>query len=299
MQHVATLISDPSILPLDTRLVGEVAEALASGPRPVGATPDWLAPERAVDLAVSGLEVAAAQAVIREIVDGRPIDFAVLPADARRKHLLICDMDSTIVTNETLDDLAAFAGVGDEVAAITWQSMQGEVDFIDALERRVAMLDGLPATMLEAAYQQVILMPGARTLVRTMRRCGAYTALVSGAFKYFTSRVARTVGFDEEEANELEFTNGRLTGKIIPPIINRDGKVDALLRISGNRGISIADTLAVGDGANDLGMIERAGLGVAFQGKKIVAERAAVRIDHTDLRSLLFIQGFRADEFVD
>ncbi len=297
MQHVATLISDPSVLPLDTRLVDEVAKAIGA-PGATGA-PAWLAPERAVSLEFHGTDPSAAQAQITDIVDDLPIDVAVLPTAGRRKRLLISDMDSTIVRNETLDDLAAFAGVGDEVAAITWQSMRGEVDFIEALEKRVAMLDGLPAAMLEAAFQKVALMPGACTLVRTMRRWGAYTVLVSGAFKYFTTRVARSVGFDEEEANELEIADGRLTGRIVPPIINRDGKVAALMRISSHRGIALADTLAVGDGANDLGMIEHAGLGVAFQGKKIVAERAAVRIDHTDLTSLLYLQGYRADEFAD
>ena len=141
--------------------------------------------------------------------------------------------------------------------------------------------------------------PGARTLVHTLRRHGVHTVLVSGGFNYFTTRVARTVGFEEEEANMLEIAHGRLTGNIVPPIINRDGKVNALLRISGQRGIDIAETMAVGDGANDLGMIARAGLGVAFRGKQIVADRAAVRIDHTDLTALLFIQGYRADDFAD
>ncbi len=298
MQYVATLISDPAVDPLDPGLAAAASAALAAAGASVAAT-DWLAPARACDLVFSGADPTAALAAVRAAIGARPIDAAVLPLAGRRKRLLISDMDSTIIANETLDDLADYAGVGAEVTAITWQSMRGEVDFVDALVTRVAMLRGLPAAMLEAAYQQVELTPGARTLVRTLRRHGVHTVLVSGGFEYFTTRVARGVGFAEEEANVLEIAHGRLTGKIVPPIINRDGKVDALVRISGQHGIDIADTMAVGDGANDLGMIARAGLGVAFRGKQIVTERAAVCVEHTDLTALLFIQGYRADDFVE
>ncbi len=298
MQQTAILISDPTVLPLVDPLIDDVKGGLES----IGATVnsiEWLAPEQACDLHFRGVPRSAALDVIRVVIGGSPIDINVVVTSGRRKKLLISDMDSTIVDCETLDDLADFAGVGEEVAAITRQSMNGQVEFVDALVRRVAMLAGEPAAMLEMAFERVRIMPGARTLVRTLRAHGVHTVLVSGAFTYFTTRVAKLVGFDEQEANVLEIENGKLTGRIIPPIINRDGKVNALLRLSALHGVDLADTLAVGDGANDLGMIERAGLGVAFQGKKIVAERAAVRVDHTDLRSLLFIQGYHADEFVD
>jgi phosphoserine phosphatase len=296
MQYVATLISDPAVEPLDTGLAAEVSTALADAGATVAAA-DWLAPARACDLAFTGADPTSALATIRGAIGGRPIDAAVLPVAGRRKRLLISDMDSTIIVNETLDDLAEYAGVGAEVAAITWQSMRGEIEFVEALETRVAMLRGLPAAMLEEAYQQVVLMPGAQTLVGTLRRHGVYTVLVSGGFKYFTTRVAQNVGFEEQEANDLEVAHGWLTGKVVPPVINRDGKVNALVRISAQHGIDIDDTLAVGDGANDLGMIARAGLGVGFRSKQIVAERAAVRIDHSDLTALLFIQGYRAEDF--
>jgi len=297
MQYVATLISDPAVEPLDPGLAAEASAALADTGATVAAA-DWLAPSRACDLAFTGADPTSALAAIRGAIGGRPIDAAVLPVAGRRKRLLISDMDSTIITNETLDDLAEYAGVGAEVTAITWQSMRGEIEFVEALETRVAMLQGLPAAMLEVAFRQVVLMPGAQTLVRTLRQHGVHTVLVSGGFKYFTTRVARMVGFEEEQANELEVAYGWLTGKVVPPIINRDGKVDALVRISEQKGIDIADTMAVGDGANDLGMIARAGLGVGFRCKRIVAEHAAVRIDHSDLTALLFIQGYRAEDFV-
>jgi phosphoserine phosphatase len=298
MQNVAILISDPAVEPLTSDHVDEACDALRSAGGAVG-SPDWLAPERACQIDFGEVDWGAATSKIRTSLAGRPIDVAAVPAANRRKQLFISDMDATIVDCETLDDLAEFADVREAVAAITRQSMNGEVDFVDALVRRVAMLEGLPAAMLETAFERVRLMPGARTLIHTLRAWGVHTVLVSGGFTYFTTRVARLVGFEEHEANVLEIENGRLTGRIVPPIINRDGKRNALIRISTHRGIAIEDTLAVGDGANDLGMIEQAGLGVAYQGKKIVAERAPVRIDHTDLTSLLFLQGYRLEQFVD
>jgi len=298
MQHNLTLVACPSRMRLGNAVFDRVRETLAAFDlRP--AVPVWLAPDRAADLplALDGSEAAPIAAALRRDLDDLAIDLALLPTAGRRKRLLISDMDSTIVDCETLDDLAGYAGVGDEVAAITWQSMNGEVEFVDALVRRVAMLEGLPAAMLEAAFERVRLVKGARILVRTMRAHGAHTVLVSGGFTYFTSRVAKLVGFHDEEANTLEVAHGRLTGRIVPPIINRDGKVDALHRVSGELGIPIADTVSLGDGANDLGMIAAAGLGVAYRGKPAVAAAAQARIDRTDLTALLFYQGYRIDQF--
>lgn len=297
MQHAITLMADPVAAPLPAELVADVAQSLEGAGLRVTAT-DWLAPARACDLLVDGVEDAAetGRLVDRTLGDAA-VDRAVLPVAGRRKRLLISDMDSTVVLNETLDDLAVFAGVGEQVAAITRLSMEGRIDFIEAIETRVGLLRGLPAATLESAFEEVRITPGAVTAVRTMRQHGVHTVLVSGGFRYFTTRVARFVGFHEEEANELEVAEGRLTGRIVPPIINRDGKVRALHRIAAGKGIDIGDTLAVGDGANDLGMIEAAGLGVGFRGKPVVAERARVNLRHTDLSSLLFIQGYRESEF--
>ena len=296
MQNVVTLIADPDRLALDDALVEAARGALAAAGGRVG-TPDWLAPGQAVDLPFDGANPRDTERALRAALSGKPLDLLAQPAERRRKRLLISDMDSTIIENETLDDLADFAGVGKEVAAITWQSMNGQVEFVEALERRVAMLNGLSAAMLEEAFAKVRFIPGARTMVRTMRDHGVHTILVSGGFTYFTTRIARLAGFHEQEANVLEIEGGRLTGKVLPPIINRDGKVAALHRISAGLGIPIEDTLAIGDGANDLGMIREAGLGVAYRGKKPVAAEARARIDHTDLTSVLFFQGYRRQEF--
>ena len=232
-------------------------------------------------------------------LDHWPIDLLAQPSADRRKKLLIADMDSTIVGIETLDELADFAGVKDKVAAITARSMAGEVDFVEALVERVAMLKGLSLEALERAWARVFLLPGARTLVRTMRRHGAYAALVSGGFKFFTSRVRELAGFDYDESNTLEIEAGRLTGRITPPIINRDGKFNALKRLCEERRLPMCASLAVGDGANDLEMVRAAGLGVAYRGKPVLAAAARARVDHGDLTALLYFQGYRREEFTD
>ncbi len=301
MQYILTLIGDPAKRNLDPSHVETARSALRSFEAEVG-EPDWLAPEIACDLPFDGMFegglLLAAETAIRHALRHRPVDVVAQEAAGRRKRLLLADMDSTIVTIETLDELAAFAGVKEEVAAITWQSMRGEVDFEDALARRVRMIAGLPVEALEETYRLVEFFPGAEALVRTMVANGAYTALVSGGFTFFTDRVRDRLGFDHAEANVLEVADGRLTGRVVPPMINRDGKLRALMRICRDRGIAVADTLAVGDGANDLSMIRGAGMGVAFRGKPAVAAAARARIDHGDLTALLYIQGYRQEEFV-
>jgi len=229
-----------------------------------------------------------------------PVDVAVQPAAGRMKRLLIADMDSTIIGQECLDELADFAGLKARVAAITERAMKGEIEFEPALRERVALLAGLPAATIDKVLaERITLNPGARTLVWTMRANGAATVLVSGGFTAFVDAVAAMAGFEESRANELLVGGGKLTGKVKEPILGRSAKLatleDALLR----RRLSAEEALAVGDGANDLGMIRRAGLGVAYRAKPKVAEAAAARIDHGDLTALLYLQGYRRGQFVE
>ncbi len=227
------------------------------------------------------------------------IDANCLPVANRRKRLLVADMDSTIIPVECIDEVADFAGVRDRVEAITERAMRGEIVFEDALRARVALVEGLAEAQLQAVFdQRVTLNPGARALVRTMRRAGAATALVSGGFTFFTERVAAAAGFEVHQANRLLTAGRRLTGRVAEPVLGRAAKLEALIRLAAERGIGPEDALAVGDGANDLAMIEAAGLGVAFRAKPIVAGRARASIRHGDLTALLYLQGYSADEIV-
>ncbi len=227
-----------------------------------------------------------------------PVDAIVTPAEGRRKRLLVADMDSTIVTSETLDELAAHAGLGERVAAITRRSMNGEIDFAAALRERVAMLRGLPLAALDATWARTVLTPGAAELVRTMRAHGARTALVSGGFTWFTARVAALCGFDTHHANVLLDDGAALTGGLGEPILDRAAKLVTLRALAAEAGLGLGETLAVGDGANDLAMLGEAGLGVAFRAKPVVAAAARAKVEFSGLRALLFAQGFRAREIV-
>ena len=284
MTHVLTAIGD-----LDEATTAALA---------IFGTPTWLAPGRALDIPVTTADAAALLADARARLADRPIDLAVQPTANRRKRLFLADMDATMTRNESLDDLADVAGIGAEIAAITVRAMRGEIEFKAALAERVALLAGLPESALAEAYARVNLTPGGATLVRTMKAHGAYAALVSGGFRYFTSRVAAACGFDEERANQLEIINGKLTGHVLDPILDRNAKREALEELAAKHGIGLEQTLAVGDGANDVDMVVAAGLGVAFHGKPALAERAAARIEHNDLTALLYLQGYRRDEFV-
>jgi phosphoserine phosphatase len=212
--------------------------------------------------------------------------------------LLVADMDSTIVTGETLDELADFAGLKPRIAEITARAMNGELDFKAALRERVGMLKGLPIAALEQTWQRIRLTPGARELVATMRAHGAFAVLVSGGFSFFTSRVAALCGLDQHRSNVLMDDGSVLTGRVAEPILDRDTKLATLIQLAAERGLPLSATLAVGDGANDLDMLRAAGLGVAFRAKPIVAAAADARVDHTDLRALLFAQGYRASDIV-
>jgi phosphoserine phosphatase len=289
MRHVLTLIADRTTTSLTRDVVTCVRDAVGGGEL------DILSPGEAADIT---LPVPPDMATVRAAVSGSGIDAVATPAAGRRKTLLIADMDSTIVAGETLDELADCAGLKPRIAAITARAMNGELDFKAALRERVAMLKGLPVDALERTWQRVRLTSGARELVATMRAHGAYTVLVSGGFSFFTGRVARLCGFDLHRANVLLDDGAALTGRVAEPILDRDAKLATLIEVASERGVGLSDTLAVGDGANDLDMIRAAGLGVAFRAKPVVAAAALARVDHGDLRALLFAQGYRVEEIV-
>ncbi|MGE0224080.1 MAG: phosphoserine phosphatase SerB [Acetobacteraceae bacterium] len=289
MTNVLTLVANRAAGPLSPGVIAAVRDATGGG------APAILSPGEAVDIPVSA---APDRDAIRAALGAAPVDAIATQAATRRKRLLIADMDSTIITGETLDELADFAGLKDRIAAITARAMNGELDFKDALRERVAMLKGLPVDALEQTWARIELTGGARELVATMRAQGAFTALVSGGFTFFTGRVAALVGFHMHRSNVLLDDGAVLTGTVAEPILDRDAKRESLLRLSGEHGLTPDDTLAVGDGANDLDMLRAAGLGVAFHAKPIVAAAAQARIDHADLRALLFAQGYPASAFV-
>jgi phosphoserine phosphatase len=288
MRHVLTLVADRVATSLTPALIARVREAVEGEP------PILLAPGEAADIPCATppdpARVAAALA-------GAPVDAIATRPRGRRKGLLVADMDSTIVTGETLDELAALAGAGAQVAAITRRSMNGEIDFAEALRERVAMLRGLPVAALERIWSDVRFTPGARELVATMRAHNATTALVTGGFTFFSERVAAALGFDVHRANTLLDDGAQLTGMVGEPILDRNAKLATLQELAAARGLRRAATLAVGDGANDLGMLQEAGLGVAFRATPVVAAAARARVDHSSLRALLFAQGYRAAEF--
>jgi phosphoserine phosphatase len=239
------------------------------------------------------------EAEVRHRLGSLPVDLALLPAEGRRKRLLVADMDSTIITVECLDELADFAGLKPQIAAITERAMRGELDFKAALRERVGMLAGLADSALaRTCDERVRLTPGARTLVRTMKKFGAYAALVSGGFTYFTARVREAAGFDVDLANRLVIENGKLAGRVEEPILDSNVKLATLQRLAAEQNLGPSDTLAVGDGANDLPMLQAAGLGVAFRAKPKVAAAAQARVEHGDLTALLYFQGYRDEDFV-
>jgi phosphoserine phosphatase len=238
-------------------------------------------------------------AIARAMLGSAPVDVALLPPDKRRKQLLIADMDSTMIEQECIDELAAAIGIKPQIAAITERAMRGELDFAAALDTRVALLKGLERSVIEAVRrEQITLTPGGRALVQTMKAYGAYTALVSGGFTFFADYFARRIGFDEATANTLEFDGDVLSGTVARPIVDKAIKLNRLETLARERGIGLEQTLAVGDGANDLDMIRAAGLGVAFHAKPAVAAAAGVAIEHGDLTALLYLQGFTDEEIV-
>jgi phosphoserine phosphatase len=300
MSLVATLICNPTQPALDTTVLEGARIAL---PEPCHTT--WLNPGIAADLAFTLTEKASpddASAIaerLRAALRGLPIDVVVQPQAARRKKLFLADMDSTMIGQECIDELADLVGLKAHVAAITERAMHGEIAFEPALRERVALLKGLSASVIDDVLaKRITLTPGGRKLVMTMRAHGAYTCLVSGGFTQFTRAVAAQIGFEENRANELGVDDGKLTGTVAEPILGRDAKLATLLELRENLDLDGIDTLVVGDGANDLGMIQSAGLGVAYHAKPAVAAAAHARIDHGDLTALLYAQGYKRSEFV-
>ena len=289
MTYILTVVAQREATTLTPALLNQIRNAVR------GAPPVVLSPGEAADIPLS---VPLDHAALRAALENKPIDVIVTKARGRRKALLIADMDSTIITSETLDELAEFAGVGKKIAAITKRAMNGELDFRAALRERVTMLKGLDLDALEKTWQRVRLTEGARELVATMRAKGALTALISGGFSFFTGKVAAELGFDIHRSNVLLDDGAALTGQVGEPILDRDSKLVALNELAAQRGIRLHATLAVGDGANDLDMIRDAGLGVAFHAKPIVAREARARVDHANLRALLFAQGYPVSAFV-
>jgi len=275
-------------------VIAENAEALARALSGLG-QPVWLAEGRAFDIPVGNDTSVLNRA--SDIIGSESVDMNHIPIANRRKSLLVADMDSTIIGCECLDELADMAGLKPQVSAITERAMRGEIEFAPALRERVALLKGLPLSALDRVYRErVRLNPGAKALVATMRAHGAKTMLVSGGFTYFTERVAAAAGFESQQANVLLDDGEKLLGTVAEPILGREAKLEALEQATRAAGLKFADTLAVGDGANDLAMIGRAGLGVAYHAKPIVAAAASASIAHGDLTALLYLQGYREDE---
>ncbi|EJB07662.1 phosphoserine phosphatase SerB [Rhizobium leguminosarum bv. trifolii WSM597] len=294
MALVATLVANPSNPVLTPGIAEQAAKAVAASGL------YWLADGVACDIALrDGADAQAAEADLLAVISGAPIDLVIQEQDSRRKKLLIADMDSTMIGQECIDELAAEVGLKEKVATITARAMNGEIAFEPALRERVALLKGLPISVVdEVIAKRITLTPGGPELIATMKSKGHYTALVSGGFTVFTSRIAATLGFDENRANILLEDGGILSGFVAEPILGKQAKVDALNEISAHLGISPEDAIAVGDGANDLGMLHLAGAGVALHAKPAVAAEAQVRINHGDLTALLYIQGYRKTDFV-
>lgn len=290
MKYALTLIGKA----LTPALVAR-ARAVLTAP----SAPLWLCPGEAADIAFSDPEPRRAENAVRRSLAGAAVDVVAQDAEHRRRKLLVADMDSTIITVECIDEMADMLGLRRQVAAITAKAMAGEIDFAEALVRRVGMLKGLPVEKLADVYRQrVRLTPGARELAMTMRGHGALTVLVSGGFSFFTERVAEAAGFELQVANRLGLDGGLLDGTVARPIVDSSTKLATLRRLAAERGLRPEETLAVGDGANDLPMLMAAGLGVAFHGKPMVANAARARVRHSDLTALLYLQGYRRADFV-
>lgn len=287
---VLCLIANPADSELDPALAAAVIKE-------TGGELNWL--NHAIACEIIEPKSTDALGLARDVIGARKVDVALVPSENRRKQILIADMDSTMINEECIDELADALGIKDEVAAITDRAMRGELDFAAALDTRVALLKGLERRVIEEVRRErITLASGGRALVHTMREYGAYTALVSGGFTYFADFFAKRIGFDEAVANVLEFDGESLTGTVAKPIVDKSTKHDRLVALAAERNLPLSQTIAVGDGANDLDMIRIAGFGVALHAKPAVAAQAGIRIDHGDLTALLYLQGYSEEEFV-
>ncbi len=293
--YVLTLIGNAESAPLEPVHIKQVLQSLG-----LSGEADWLAPREACDLFIgSPLDAEIISRKAREVLAGSSIDAVCTRLEDRRKKLLISDMDSTIIDQECIDELADAIGIGSQVREITAAVIKGDISFPDALRKRLRLMKGMESRLLESVYEQRIsLKPGARTLVQTMRHHGAFCILVSGGFTYFTSRIAARLGFHEHRGNELIFGNGQLTGEVKEPILGRSAKLETLVTLCEDKRLTPTDVLAVGDGANDIEMIQAAGLGVAFHDTGSLRKEANAHIEHGDLTTVLYIQGFRKSELV-
>ena len=288
--YVATLLTSPANPTLEPALVENLRNAWGGGDA------DWLALNEAAEFSLEKLP--SNQWDVWSDLQGLGVDLVIQPAERRKKKMLLADMDSTMIQQECIDELADEAGVGERVKEITAKAMNGELDFEEALIERVGLLKGLPETVIDKVLaERITLMPGGVSLLATMKANGAYAGLVSGGFTAFTSHIAAVLGFDENRANTLMVADGQLTGEAGRPILGREAKVQALEEITTKLGISETDVIAVGDGANDLGMLKRAGSGVALHAKPSVAAECEIRIIHGDLTALLYVQGYKKADF--
>lgn len=294
MSHIITLIGTSGIHDAVAAIAEDLRAALRASDGQI-----WLSPE-ACDIPFrpeNDAGVAQAQALLAAIPSNLPIDSHVQPTQGRRKRMLVADMDSTIIQQECLDEVAAAAGIGEQIAAITERAMRGELVFEDALRERISLLHGFSEDRLQSILdERITLTPGARTLATTMRAHGGRAVLVSGGFKFFTSAIAKKAGFDANYANRFVIENGAITG-VADPILGRDAKLAAMKKEASEAGIGLDEVIAVGDGANDIAMLQAAGLGVAFRAKPIIAGQAHAKINHADLTALLFLQGYAINEF--
>lgn len=299
MTHVLTLLDDPARAGLTPAHVETARAAIALAGAEAG-HPEWLAEGVACDvpLAPAGTTTAALEAAVYDALGKAPIDYAVQPLECRRKALLVADMESTIIGQEMLDELGDQVGKRAEIASVTERAMRGELDFEAALAARVELLTDLPESLLAETSERMTLNPGAATLVATLRHHGVTCALVSGGFTIFAEAIADKLGFDVVRANTLEVRAGRLTGRVSPPVLGREAKLETLRELCRHKNLPTAAAAAVGDGANDLAMLDAAGLGVAYRAKPVVREAARFRLDHGDLTGLLFLQGYHKDELV-
>lgn len=288
---IATLLTSPAAPSLDAAIVENLRNAWGGGEA------QWLATGEAAEFSLAGKPDN--QWDVWADLQKLGTDLIILPAEGRKKKMLLADMDSTMIQQECIDELAAEAGVGERVSEITAKAMNGELDFEGAIDERVGLLKDLPEGIIDHVLKtRIDFMPGGKALVQTMKANGGYGALVSGGFTAFTAKVASELGFDENRANTLEIANGTLTGKVVRPILGREAKLEALDEITAKLGITREDVLAVGDGMNDLLMLQNAGVGVALHGKPALQAECDVRINHGDLTALLYIQGYAKNEFV-
>lgn len=298
MQYVLTITCDPG-KPILRDAHADQASAALGAAEASGVDCDWLSDGRALDITFKAPSAERASKAVREALEGLAADINVQPLNGRRKRLLIADMDSTVITEESLDALADFIGIKDQVAPVTARAMRGEIDFDTALRDRVRLLAGQPTKLLDRLLEERIhLTGGAEALVRTMAANGAFTALVSGGFTFVTEAVAAKVGFATHRGNDLLIDNGVMTGEVAEPILGKDAKLASLREFCSIHGLVPDQAMAVGDGANDIPMLLGAGTGVAFHAKPAVAAAAAFTVDHGDLTALLYLQGYRDAEFV-